>query len=261
MKHDSLSDFAKRLNRARSHATPLDVEDAMGQKLDLESAYEIQKHCVEQQRSECVGWKVGATNERAQQAFGFSQPFYGRLLARWTNASPVALSAGRYFTPGLEPEFAFRLHSDLPPREVPYVDSEIRNAISELIPTIEVIDSRVAGWPQIPPSLLVADNGAHGSIILGAPVRDWQHISLPDHPVQLKLNGVIRESGRGANVLGDPIRSVTWLANHLNAYQHMLHREDIITTGSAAGVVWPKSGDTATAQFGELGEVRVSFED
>ena len=261
MNQNPIFNLTKDLAQAHSTRTPLAIDRAEHQGLDLENAYEVQKHFVGQAGCDFVGWKVGATNEQAQQTFGFREPFYGRLLANETYSSPTVLSAGRYFKPGLETEFAFRMGRDLPPREKPYQDSEIREAIGELMPAIEIVDSRIAGWPTIPAHLLVADNGAHGSIVLGRPLQNWRLISLPDHPVHMQLNGVVQERGHGANVLGDPIRSVTWLANHLSEHQRTLAQGDVITTGSAAGVVWPKTGDIATAKYAELGEVKIAFED
>lgn len=61
----------------------------------------------------------------------------------------------------------------------------------------------------------------------------------------------------GADVLGDPINSICYLANALGRTGHTLPAGTLITTGAAA-VMPPtgyKAGDTVIAKFEGIGEV------
>ena len=60
-------------------------------------------------------------------------------------------------------------------------------------------------------------------------------------------------------MLGDPVVSLTWLANDLAVRGEGLRAGDHVTTGSCHVVVTAEPGDTVSADFGALGVAEVSF--
>ena len=76
-------------------------------------AYEIQDHLSKTLGSAVIGWKVGATNAKAQETLGTDAPFSGRMLDSITFDSPVSLQFNDFFSPGIEVEMAFRLGKNL----------------------------------------------------------------------------------------------------------------------------------------------------
>ena len=79
--------------------------------------------------------------------------------------------------------------------------------------------------------------------------------------VELIAAGVVGGAGTGADVLGDPINSICYLANALGRTGDSLPAGCLITTGAAA-VIQPtdyKAGDTVVAKFDGLGEVIVNI--
>ena len=64
----------------------------------------------------------------------------------------------------------------------------------------------------------------------------------------LSVNGEHKITGVGSEVLGNPHQSLVWMANFLRVRGKGLKAGDCVTTGS-----------TATADFGEVGQVQVSF--
>ena len=73
------------------------------------------------------------------------------------------------------------------------------------------------------------------------------------------MNDVATHSGSGANVLGDPLAAVAWLANELPRFGRQLRRGDKVTTGAAAQVYLAAPGDRVSADFGSMGRVEVTF--
>ena len=226
---------------------------------NLDEAYDVQKRMVDAISDLPVGWKVGASNERAMKRFGFSEPFYGRLLDGCMHQSPATLDANLFSRRGLETEFAFRLTSDLPAHGAPYDRAAVIAAASELIPAIEIIDSRFAAWPDVSPFSFIADNGTHGRFVMGQPHSDWSGHDLAAQTARISVNDQLINEGHGSDVLGDPVNALVWLANRLPADGLALKAGDVITTGTAAGVAWCGAGDTAVADFGPFGTVSVAF--
>tara|TARA_Y100000588_G_scaffold238030_1_gene251749 strand:+ start:125 stop:907 length:783 start_codon:yes stop_codon:yes gene_type:complete len=226
---------------------------------DVAEAYDVQDRMIDAIPAQPVGWKVGASNENAMRRFGFSEPFYGRLLDTGMHSSPASLSAEHFSRRGLETEFAFRLTSDLPAHAAPFDRAAVVAAASELLPAIEIIDSRFSSWPEISPFSFIADNGTHGCFVMGQTHSDWAGHDLSTQAARISVNEQLVNEGSGADVLGDPVNALVWLANRLPADGKELKAGDVITTGTAAGVVWCGAGDAAVADFGPFGLVTVSF--
>lgn len=226
---------------------------------DLAAAYDIQSRMVDAIAERPVGWKVGASNAAAMERFGFGEPFYGRLLAGGMHGSPAELRADRFARRGLETEFAFRLAADLPAAAAPFDRAAVVAAAAELIPAIEIIDSRFHAWPEVSPFSFIADNGTHGCFVMGRPGGDWHGHDLGAQRARISVNGRLVNEGSGADVLGDPVNALVWLANRLPDQGLELKAGDVVTTGTAAGVAWCEAGDTAVAEFGPWGTVAVTF--
>ena len=74
------------------------------------------------------------------------------------------------------------------------------------------------------------------------------------------MNGTETASGSSSDlVFGDPMGAVAWLANHPVVAGRGLRRGEIIMTGTCTGLTLIKPGDTAIADYGDLGQVRATF--
>ncbi len=159
---------------------------------------------------------------------------------------------------GIEGEFAFVLGRDLPARKRPYTRDELRAAIAEMRPAIEVIDPRFTDWLQVNAASIVADMSGHAALVLGPKVPRWRTLDLRKVPVRMLVNGKTVGEGTGAEVLGDPLRALAWLSDHLRT-RGGLKKGEIITTGTCTGFVKAPAGSEIVADFGKLGQVRLSF--
>lgn len=225
----------------------------------IDEAYQAQCAFLSQVQAVPVGWKIGATHAAAREHYGFVEPFFGRVVRDALYSSPTLLSRRTFERPGIEVEFGFRIGQEIRARATPHDRESVAQAISVVVPVVEIVDSRIAAWPDLPALALIADNGAHGALVVGRDKEDWRTIDLACTHVELSLNGRLRGSGAGSHVLGDPLNAVVWLANFLLGRGACLRPGEIVSSGSAAGVVWVEAGDDVSADFGPLGTVSVAF--
>jgi 2-keto-4-pentenoate hydratase len=207
-----------------------------------------------------IGYKAAATNETAQRQMDVNGPFFGTLLAATSYRSPATLPASAYRLRIVEAEFGFEMGEDVPASDVPYTAESVAPFVAFAIPAIEVVDHRYDDWRLVGAPSLAADNAIHGAWVEGEPVRDWRGLDLSRHAVNVIVNGQPWRVGSGANVLGNPLNVVAWLANELPKHGRVLRRGEKVSTGTTAEVYFANSGDRVTADFGELGKAEVQFE-
>ncbi len=231
---------------------------------DTESAYAIQAASLplileNAGGGAIVGRKVGATNETTQAQLGLSEPFHGVLMSAFVHESPAEIAADSMFMRVLEPEIAFRLGADLPAAGAPYDAASVKPAIATVMGAIEVVDSRYSSGSTVGGLQLIADNASAGHWLHGAECNNIDAIDYTSQPVSLSLNGEVRQEGSTGNALGNSLNALAWLANDLARLGQGLAAGQLVTTGTCTVVVAAEKGDRASADFGPLGRVEVSF--
>jgi 2-keto-4-pentenoate hydratase len=203
------------------------------------------------------GWKIAATSEAGQKHINVDGPLAGRIFTeRVISDGGTASMAGNEMRVG-EPEFAFRMGRDLPPRLTAYSVEEVLAAVETLHPAIELPDSRFADFARAGEAQLIADNACAHLFVLGAPTAaDWRSVDLVEHKPVVTLRGQ-RFVGHGRNVLGDPRVALAWLANELRALGVTLQAGGVVTTGTCHAPLPIQSGDRFEADFGAFGQVSV----
>ena len=203
-----------------------------------------------------AGWKIAATSAAGQRHINVDGPLPGRLPADrlYGDGATVSLAGNRMRV--AEPEFAFRLGADLPPRAAPYDVAEVMAVVSDLHLALELPDSRFEDFTAVGAAALIADDACARDLVLAPPVRaDWRALDLAAHPVRAEVAGRFVRDGLGANVLGDPRFALTWLADELSVLGIGLRRGEVVITGTAAVPLEIQPGDRVTADFGPLGTV------
>ncbi|MEQ9640070.1 MAG: fumarylacetoacetate hydrolase family protein [Alphaproteobacteria bacterium] len=206
-----------------------------------------------------IGWKCGATNDGAMKNFGLSEPFRARLLSPFALDHPAVISWAGCMTPALECEVAFRMGRDLDPADAPFDEATVLAAVDAVMPAIEVIDFRVQGAPAKGGLVVIADAGGAGFWVPGAAMTDWSSLDFTAIAVELKVNGATAQTGSSGAVLGNPLTSLTWLANDLAKKGVALRAGEVVTTGTCTPVQPVKQGDEVAASFAGLGEVTIRF--
>lgn len=207
-----------------------------------------------------VGYKAGATGDAPQKMLALDGPFHGVLLSAFVVDSGSHIAAKDCNARVLEVEFAFRMAEDLPASAAPYDPDAVRAAVGSLITAIEVVDFRYSSGFAAGGLQVVADNGAAGYWVMGREIADFADIDLDDFAVSLVVNGEKVADGNSANVLDNPINSLTWLANNLALSGGGLKAGDIVTAGSCTAPRPAALGDHVVADFGALGQVELTFD-
>jgi 2-keto-4-pentenoate hydratase len=222
--------------------------------------YAIQAAIENYSTANLFGWKIAATSEAGQKHINVDGPMAGRILAGTVIPDGgTASMAGNEMRVG-EPEFAFRMATDLPPRPSPYSVRQVLDAIDTLHPAIEIPDSRFADFVSAGAAQIIADNACAHLFVLGAPTTaNWRALDLVEEKPVIMLGGR-RYIGHGKNVLGDPRIALAWLANELRQLGVTLKAGQIVTTGTCHPPLPIQSGDVFEVDFGVIGKVSVAFE-
>lgn len=225
---------------------------------DVNAAYAVQQHNVAEAVAagrRIIGRKIGLTNPAVQQQLGVDQPDFGALFADTEVPDGGFSDTSRLIRPRIEAEIALILAEDLP--QEGYGPDDVRRAVRYVLPSLEIVDSRVANW-DIGIVDTVADNASAGQFVLGAPVEPGS-LDLPSVQMSMSRNGEVVSTGTGANCLGDPLIAAAWLANTLSSFGNPLRAGDIVLTGALGPVVDVAAGDSFEATISRIGQVSVHF--
>jgi 2-oxo-3-hexenedioate decarboxylase len=207
-----------------------------------------------------LGYKIGFTNRTIWERYGVYAPIWGSV---WDSTLTYCEGRGRIALAGtcqprLEPEAVFGL------RKTPAVDATLEQlfeAIEWIAPGFEVVQSHLQDW-KFAAADTVLDSGLHARLLVGArrPVQDIARsgasldAALAHTEVELRRDGVLLESGRGANVLDGPLHALLHFLRELRQCPNApdLRPGDVVTTGTWTDA-WPiVPGDQLTAQFSEI---------
>ena len=207
------------------------------------------------------GWKIGAASVDVQRAEGVPGPAPGQLRRDAIFESPATLPASLFINYRCsECEFAFRMAKALPARPTAYSEDEVAAAVEALLPALEIGDTVFDDWYGASGYLgSLMDNGGAAALVVGAPIRDWRGLDLANARIDLSLNGRFAKSGYGRAAMGDPLTSLTWMANWLRERGRGLVAGDIVSTGTCTGHFFVQSGDRLDVDYGPIGKLEVVF--
>lgn len=221
--------------------------------------YAIQAAIEKYSTTHLFGWKIAATSEAGQKHINVAGPMAGRILAETVIADGGTASMAGNEMRVAEPEFAFRMKTDLPARSVPYTMQQVLDAVDTLHPAIEIPDSRFSSFVAAGEAQLIADNACAHLFVLGpATSADWRSMDLIEERPVTTMRGQ-QFIGHGKNVLGDPRAALTWLANELRQLGVTLKAGRVVTTGTCHPPLPIQAGDHCAVDFGVLGKVSVEF--
>ncbi|WP_051792689.1 2-keto-4-pentenoate hydratase [Amycolatopsis jejuensis] len=193
-----------------------------------------------------AGWKVAASSLAGQRHLGVSGPLAGPLLAPGVRADgdrvPLTSMASA------EPEIAFGFGADLPAGRR-YDRATVLAAVSDVLPAIEIPDSRFLDVSAAGEAQLVADLACAGFVVLGEPLERWRAEELRDHWVVLRINGAVSSEGFGANALGDPCDALVWLVDTVTGQGNDIRAGEVVLTGAAAPPRTIRTGDVVTCEI------------
>jgi len=226
--------------------------------LTLPQAYIIQRNleqAVEAREERVIGWKVGLTSTALQETYGVSEPVLGFMLASGVFSSGAAVPVSRFVSLAVEVEIAFLLKADCAGPGVTAASALL--AVEGAMPSFELVDFRFAGKPR--GIDVIADGVLTNAIVLGQPLVPVTGLDLALEGVVFEQNGQVVATNTAAEVMGNPLNSLAWLANNLGRMGRGLRAGDIVLTGSISKVLRPKAGESVRASFTRLGSVACRF--
>jgi 2-keto-4-pentenoate hydratase len=186
-----------------------------------------------------AGYKVGFTNPAVRAQFAadgmLAATIYDATLAR-----EPKIDAGRLLGPRIEPEVVLGIAA---------------RGVAWAAFGFEIVQSHVAqwnfGWVDA-----IADFGLHAALVIGAKHRfaagDGEKLAAMR--VRLLRDGELVERGRGSDVEGGPLGSLSWLRQHLAGLGRDVREGEVVSTGSLTRVpaIAPGERWTIEAEGGEL---------
>ncbi len=163
---------------------------------------------------------------------------------------------GGFFHATVEPEVAVLLGAGLAGPGVTPLD--VLPAVAGYLPAVEIGDIRTGDNARSLQQTIVCNtfNGGH---VFGASLHAPGAIDLRLEGMVMTVNGEVRGSATAVEVLGDPIRSVCFMANKLAETGRSLKAGMVLMTGSIVASVPVRPGDELHVAFTHLGAVRIRF--
>ena len=100
----------------------------------------------------------------------------------------------------------------------------------------------------------------HFASVVGEEHDDVEPEALAGVSSTMAINGELVGSGRGSDILGDPLVALAWLANTLVQQGSPLRADDVVSLGSLVKTQWVQPGDVVVVDNDALGGVRVVIE-
>jgi 2-keto-4-pentenoate hydratase len=245
------------LRAERDHTPVPPVRHVLGED-DIDAAYEVQRRIIEtrvEAGRRIVGRKIGLTSEAVQRQLGVDRPDFGVLLDDMVYGDRADVPLDRFLQPRVEGEVAFVLGADLPENATVV---EVLRATDFVLPALEIVDSRVAGW-DIRITDTVADNASSGALVLGTRPRKLSEADLSGLGLVLEHGGEPVSTGVGGACLGSPAVAVAWLAGEVARRGAPLRAGEVVLAGAWGPMVPVTGPGSYLARFEDIGEVRVNF--
>lgn len=256
---DTRAALARRLWDAEADVTPIAPLTDEYPDLTADDAFEIQLVNIRRKLDAgavVTGHKVGLASKAMQEMMGVDEPDYGHLLDTMEYFEDQPVEAARFCFPRVEVEVGFILGADIPPEGC--TQEEAAEAIEWVVPSIELIDSRIRDWRIKLPDT-IADNASSCGYVVGQGRVRLSDIEVAAIDATLYKNGEFLAEGRSDAVLGNPLNSVGWLASVVGKFGVRLRKGDVILPGTAIRAMDAAPGDEFRCDFAGLGSVSMSF--
>lgn len=209
---------------------------------DSDAAYLTQAGLLKAIGDEAGGWKLGA-----RSADG---PIQGAPLpSRGIYADGVELKCVDFAVLGLELEIAFSFTRGFEPADATLSDAQILACLHSMRTSIEIVSSRVAGWPHVPQLVQLADLQNHGALVVGAPIAYHENFPFVAPAVRFSIAGKTLFEGQGANPAGDPRRLLPWVVRHCISGNLALPAGSVLTTGTYVGAHFAQGTGVVTGEI------------
>lgn len=252
-----LSALASQMQAAQENARQIEPFTSQHSDFDVPSGYAVADliHRARVRRGAVpVGRKIGFTNPEMWALYGVQEPIWAYVCDATVVRSSGGLetcSLGKFTEPKIEPEIIFHFHRAPPSGASP---GSILECIDWVAHGFEIVQSHFPGW-RFRAADAVADGALHGTLLVGEPqpvARLGSDLiaALEEFSLELSCDGVLREVGKGANVLGSPLLAIAHLISVLSDQpEHLpLQANELVTTGTITAAQPVHAGQTWRTQ-------------
>jgi 2-keto-4-pentenoate hydratase len=250
-----IAEFVAVRTEHRAHTPP---SERQGATLSLAEAYRLQellRQTLIGRGDRVTGWKAGFTNDAAQKAYGVSEPVCAFLMASGTLPSGAEVPMARFTGLAVEAEVAFVMRRDLAGPGVTAATAAA--AVEGAQPALELVDFRYTGKPV--GTDVIAEGVFAKYVVLAGTLTPLAGLDLATEGLTWEQGGRVMATTTAAEVMGNPLNSLAWIANHLGARGLSLKAGDLVMSGSVSAMLRPKAGETVRAAFARLGAVSARF--
>lgn len=254
-----ISQKAERIVELFRSRRPTEILPAELYPADIEEAYTIRRAFEEIEaasgRGAVAGYKIGLTTPVMQNLCGVNEPCYGAIFASEVHHRRAVLSSRSYCRLGVETEIALRLGEDLPDGD----DAQrVAAAVESCMAAIELLEDLHCDYKRLDAAAMVAGNVWNAGVVLGTAVTDWASQDLARMTARLTINGREIGTGKGGDVMGNPLNALAWLASKHAAAGTPLRRGTIVMTGSMLPIQYPAAGDQVLVEISGLGTAELA---
>lgn len=203
-----------------------------------------------------AGYKAGLTNPAVQKRFRTDKPVWGKLYEGMVQPSGTAVPAAFGARPLYEADMLVRVKdAAINHARTPY---EVLQHIDQVIPFIELPDLIVQAPPQLNgPGVAAINVGARLGVAgqpIAVPATRGERYALLDALERMEVQltndkGELLASGKGSDILGQPLNAVVWLAQALQQEDITLQPGDLVSLGSFSPLLPPRAGLGVTATY------------
>ncbi|MEP7083694.1 MAG: decarboxylase [Betaproteobacteria bacterium] len=251
---DELRAIAQRITTAQDDAVQIEPSTTRSADFDVDTAYAV-AHLIHDSRTAAgavpVGRKIGFTNASMWPVYDVHEPIWGYVydstVVRMQSAAEGATCRiGRYSEPKIEPEII--LHFGATPAANADVPG-ILSCVDWIAHGFEIVQSAYPGW-KFKIADTIANSAMHATLLVGPPQPVAQLgpdliDKLERFSLALLRNGVVEDTGVGANVLGSPLAAVQHLLRVLARQPQYppLSRGEMVTTGTLTAAMSVHPGE------------------
>ena len=251
-----LETIAHQIKTAQDQSLFLTQLTAQTTGFDVPSAYAVADRVHAMRLADgarVVGRKIGFTNPAMWPQYGVSSPVWAYLYDTTvaylpdTEKAPETCSLRSFVQPKIEPEIIFHFHSAPPPGGDM---AAVLACVDWVAHGFEMVQSHYADWKFQAPDA-IADWGMHARLLVGKPqavatLGTNLQDALAEFKLALSCDGQLLETGKGGNVLGNPLQAVVHLMEVLAGQPHAqpLQAGEIVTTGTVTSAYAVQAGQT-----------------
>ncbi|MGI2096023.1 hydratase [Shewanella glacialipiscicola] len=248
---------AKELAMRRAAGTNGDLLNSELRPTNFEQAFAIQQAVAEifntTDNNPIAAWKcLLPTAEKTVVA-----PIYQHDVYQQSATCP--LYASNQQLARVEPELAFEIARDLPPRATPYTEAEINAALGNTRLALELIKSRYHTPSEATYFDALADGLVNQGLWLGPVLNALEGVDTSGFKLKVNIQDGDTLQKTAIHPNGSAKAGLYWLVNFLSTQGVGLTQGQYVITGSYAGVLDLPLAQICHFEYGALGQFSVEF--